>query len=401
MVNLESVENDSPAALLWERMLYILIGISYFVLPISSSLKSISLSLLLITVLLTPVYHRTIVSLFQTKWTMAICFFFTVIVLACLWGPASLQDKWVELEKYAKLLYLPVLVVMFRQTSARKLALKACLAGICVVAALSLAVYFQLTSFSNLHADQVFRNHIVFGFMGAYGAYLAACFAVRHTGFQRYFYALISVGLAFQVLWVNGGRMAYLLLFVLAFMWMWQFLSNKQISACGLLFCLCFGTIYQLSPMMHTRVNSTVSEWQAYQHASKNTSIGYRIQFHQYAKQLFLNHPLIGNGTGSFGASVAAHHLFPDFVGLRDPHSQYWLIAAEQGIMGLFALGCLLTLFFMSTYSLLHTGALASGLMVIFILSQLTDSMLFYSGPGCFFIMIMAICLGEAHENAV
>lgn len=387
--------------LTWQRMLYPLLGMSYFVLPISSSLKSVSLTLLLLAVLLTPANRQTVLGLFHTKWMMAICFFLSVIVLACLWGPASMKDKWIEIEKYSKLLYLPILVVVFRQAFARHLALNACLAGICLVAVLSMIIYFQMASFMNLSADQVFRNHIVFGFMGAYGAYLAAYFSVKQRGIPRYGYALVSAGLAFQVLWINGGRMAYLLLFVLAFLWMWQYLSKRQIGTFGLLFCVLFGMIYQFSPMMHGRISSIVTEWRAYHHESKNTSIGYRIQFHKYAKEQFVSHPLLGNGTGSFGALVAEKKLFPDFVGLRDPHSQYWLIATEQGMMGLIALLCFFTWLFILTYQLPETGALAIGLMIIFVLSQLTDSMLFYSGPGCFFIMIMAIYLGEAHENAV
>jgi O-antigen ligase len=393
-----------PLHLLTKRLAYVLLAITYFILPISSSIKSITLTAFLMLALFTPAYRLAACRLFQTPWMKGVCFFLCVIMLDCLWGPASMKGKWVSFEKYMKLLYLPFLVVMFRHLSAREMAIKIALAGISFVSMLSILAYFQ---FLSLNSDAVFRNHIVFGFMGAYGAYMAACLACARfqqggKGFGQWGYALLAFLLAFQVAWVNGGRMAYLLLLILALLWAWQCFSKKQLLIACVLVCAGLITAYQFSPTMHSRIDWTKTEIAEYRQEKLDSSLGLRVQMHRFAKQLFLAHPVFGNGTGSFLALSDEQLKLPGFEGrLRDPHSQYWLIAAEQGSVGLIAFFGLFSCFFFATYQLKQTGILATGLLIAFGLSQLTDSMLFYSGPGCFFMMIMAIYLGEAHENSI
>lgn len=137
-----------------------------------------------------------------------------------------------------------------------------------------------------------------------------------------------------------------------------------------------------------------------YYHAYKDTSVGYRLQFHNFAKQLFKQHPLFGNGTAGFTYSFKLHKPVPSWDRrLLEPHSQYWLIAVEFGVAGILLFGA----FYLSLISVANRlkeyRFTALALLLVFAVGNISDSLLFYSGSGYFFIAFMALCLGESMEN--
>ena len=81
-----------------------------------------------------------------------------------------------------------------------------------------------------------------------------------------------------------------------------------------------------------------------------------------------------------------------------EPHSQYWLIASEFGLLGcisfVFFLGCLIG----ASLRLKTLKPLAFAVLLPFIAGCWSDSLLFYSGTGYFFILFMALCLGEQDD---
>jgi O-antigen ligase len=68
------------------------------------------------------------------------------------------------------------------------------------------------------------------------------------------------------------------------------------------------------------------------------SSANSRIQFLRLGAEAFLQHPLLGTGTGSFERTYAAlateHHTLPT----TNPHNEYVLIAVQTGAIGLAAL---------------------------------------------------------------
>jgi O-antigen ligase len=147
---------------------------------------------------------------------------------------------------------------------------------------------------------------------------------------------------------------------------------------------------------MKRGINSVVVEIQAFRHNEKNSSLGLRIQFQQFAHGLFNRHRLIGNGTASFPYYFKQENPVPAWPHrLWDPHSQYWLIASEFGLLGLFIFGSLLYTLFTASWRLKTLRVPALGILLPFIAGNFTDSLLFYSGSGYFFIIFMSLCLGE------
>lgn len=367
-------------------------------LPISSSVKSIALTMAILLIISVPENRKTVFALFNTSWAWALTAFFVFILMGCLWSPASFSEKGLMVEKISKLLYLPFLVLVFRDKAMRRAGFHAFILGMAVVSSVAVLSY-EHWFFIQINSDHVFRNHILMGLMGAFAAFLSAHFAMQTKSYIRWGYVALVVLFSWHVLWVNEGRTGYVLYALFALLWLWRCCTFRQMLAGLLLLGSLMGGIYTLSPVMHTRVNSVVSDLKAYDHVSKDTPVGFRLSFHGLAKTLFLEHPLLGQGTGGFFHYTRQHNPFPKWDGHRlvEPHSQYWLILSEGGMIGL----AFLLFFYASIYWRTKSNPIAEGLLAAFLVSQFTDSMLFYSSSGFFFLMIMAICLGESYENSI
>ena len=87
------------------------------------------------------------------------------------------------------------------------------------------------------------------------------------------------------------------------------------------------------SPLMMQRIQQGYHEVVHYQ-AFNRTSLGLRIDMWQLALKSFIDHPLIGTGSGTYN-QIAAQH----FGDCRDvcihPHNQYLFFAMEFGVLGL------------------------------------------------------------------
>lgn len=375
-----------------------------FAIPISSTGKSILLPATVAMILISPGTWGALGELIKRSWCQAAFLFFAIALVACLWSPAPLNEQWMVLEKYTKLLYLPVLVIGFQQLKTRQLALYAFLASMAVISSLSIFTHagvMQLffSSADAINADAVFRNHIMTGLMMSFAAYVAGLYFFYNQGVRRIIYGLLFLAFSYQLLFINIGRTGYVLYFLLMSLLMVQLFNKKNALIALCIFFSVSGLCYNLSPSMQGSVQRVVNEWNHYKE-EKNTSVGLRLQFHNYAQKLFKNNVLYGNGTGSFTYYFRVSNPVPAWNGrLLEPHSQYWLIAAEFGILGLLALCFLMGSLIIASLKLPTLKPIALALILIYIVGNISDSLVFYSGTGYFFIVLIALCLGEQHDG--
>lgn len=374
-----------------------LLILTLLVLPLSSTAKSVCFSLAISSILLTPSYRADLIKVFQTPWCRAGLILFLIALIACLWSPADWTDKKFSIGKYSKLLFLPLLAVGFQEAKTRNWGLHAFLTAMLITSLLSIFKYHGYLELFNFDPDKVFRNHIITGFLGAFAVYLFFLFAHRSKQFSsKAIYLLLGLIESYHVLFVNGGRTGYLIYFVVISILVLQLCSWK--IACLSLILIPFGltAVYFYSPVMNQRLNAIWQEAQTYQQEKKDTDLGYRLQFHQYAYSLFKQSPLLGNGTGSFTYYYEQEKPVPSWSWkLIEPHSQYWLVASEFGLLGLFFLFVFFWQLIGASFQLDQTKAIAFALLIPFFIGNLSDSLLFYSGPGYFFILLIALCMGE------
>lgn len=374
----------------------LLLAATMFALPISSSGKSILFTMSLCGVVLEPHLRARLYDAFNSSWGRATLLLVFFIMISAFHGPASCQEKWMVLSKYLKLLYLPIVAVGFANQRTRMLAIHAYLMAMLLTCVLSFAKYFGLLTFQNLDPGDVFRNHIMTGYMMAFAAFLVFWLATKATWRGRFAYVFLGGLFSFQVLFVNTGRTGYVIYACLMGLLILQILPWRKALLGLVLLFVALIAVYELSPTLRHQVTSIFTDITKYESQQKNTSVGYRIQFHHLAKQLWSRHLFFGNGAGSFTASFRIENPIPSWAGrLLEPHSLYWLFAVEFGFVGLALLGAFFVTLIKESLKLRTLSPVAIALILPYIIGNLTDSLLFYSGSGYFFILFMGLCLGE------
>lgn len=377
----------------------LLLTLTFLAFPLSSTGKSICLGAAIAAVLLTASYRQEITGLFSERWCQAAFLLFLIALLACLWSPASWAERLYVLEKYSKLLYFPILVIGFRDEKTRKNCLHAFLLAMVITSGLAVMRYRGFLPNLDINPDHVFRNHIMVGYMGDFASYISLLFFFRERGIKCWGYLLLFLLFSYHMLFVNGGRMGYITYVVLMVLLVFQFCSWRHAVAGILLLSVGFVFLYKQNEVMINRVHLAVQEIKGYQQ-DKNTPVGFRFQFYNYAKDVFARHPLLGNGTGSFTYYFRTEKPIPAWdKKLLEPHNQYWLIADEFGVLGLIAFLFFLFYLFKTSWQLHKMRAVALAMLIPFILGNLTDSLLLYSGSGYFFLLFMALCFSELSKD--
>lgn len=386
-----------PSALI-ARMLFF--SFMFFI-PISPTLKSIFFISTLVFLIITPSFNRYVIDNYKTFWGGAGLVLFLFIVLSSAWSPATLHAQMSLVGKYCKLLYLPILAVGFMHLKTRVWTLNAYLAAMvltCVISILQSKGWLMGTR----DPGEVFYNHIITGFMVAFGAYVALLRALVSSGKMRWVYWVVALLASYQVLFINTGRTGYIVFFILMVLLLLNTLSFQKACIGILFFCGVFLLAYHQSPIMQLGLKSVISDVQFLKQNNKNTSIGYRIQFHEYAKSLFWEHPILGIGVGGFKERFTQDNPIPAWGSqLNDPHSQYWMTLSEQGAIGFILLLIFLFSLYLSSLPLQENKPLLLGILVAFCIGSVTDTILCYSTAGYLLIVMSALCFGEVLEEMI
>ncbi|HVT62468.1 MAG TPA: O-antigen ligase family protein, partial [Legionellaceae bacterium] len=250
---------------------------------------------------------------------------------------------------------------------------------------------------SDLPAGSVFRNHIMTGHMMSFAAYLAGKFAWENRKW-RWIYVGALVMFTYEILYISQGRTGYIIYFVLMTLLILQTFSWR-ICAGLMVFLILFGAFtVQYSPILQHRYQRTLHEISLAKAGHHKTSVGYRVQFQHLAYSMLKEKLFLGHGTGAY-TDYADHNPIPGWhKKLREPHNQYWLIAAEYGLLGVLIYFWFLGGLLMASVRLSRMKPIAFAVLIPFIIGSFSDSLLFYSGCGYFFLVMMALCLGEKNN---
>lgn len=391
-----------------ENALFFCITALFCATPLSSSLKSIFLSASIGIILITPSYRQELINLLAERFFVTGLLLVLIAAFACLWSPASISEKLLVLEKWSKLLYLPCLVVALKNPKLRKTAIDAFI--IAMVFTCLCSFFYKITNLEltgKINIDGIFRNHIMTSIMTSFAAYLAGALFLKSKNLPRILYLLCMLITSSQILFINESRTGYVVYLLLMSLLILQ--NTSKIKAllgicaiCGIFMASCF-----LNHTLLDRIVSVKNNLHSYQ-TDKNTPIGYRLQFHSFAENIFKSHPIIGNGTASFTYKFRTENPVPAWTDakfhsgrLLEPHGQYWLVAAEFGSIGLLALLLFYAEIIYRTFKLEDMRNISLSLFIILAIGNLTDSLLFYSGSGYFFILFFALAFSEKINSSV
>lgn len=379
----------------WEACVPYFLVIALFFIPISSSLKSVFIVVAASAILLTPAYRKSLSFILTQDWCLAAIALFLVVLAGCFWSLADYHARLLFIEKYSKLLYLPIFAIGFQKATIRNIAIRVFLLAMAITCLFSFFNHFQQVN----NNGRLFHDHISTGCMMALAAYLSGLLATNFQGVKRLLWLLLSLVFSYQVIFINTGRIGYIIYFVLMMMLLIQALSWKHVVAGIAAFCILFFACSYQSVTLQNRLQQAITDWKQYQQGEKETSVGMRLVFHNHAKSMFLSSPWVGHGTGSFSRSYQKINTAPTYSNIMEPHSQYWLIASEFGLLGLTALFYFFSILVINAFRLHDMKPVMLGLLVCFFLSNLSDSQLLHSDIGYLFIVFSGLCLGERVEK--
>jgi len=360
----------------------------------------VGVGLSVIFVLLDASRHADLKNFFKQPVVLSAFVFFMFSVLACFWSTATLSEQWIVLEKYSKLLCLPFFMLILRDPRTRYLVLHAFLLAMVITCVLLLLKAAGVVHYGGDDPGQMFRNHIMTGYMMAFAAYLAAYFAY-HASYlvYRMAYGCLTLLLSYQVLFTGTGRMAYIAYALLAALWIFQLFSWRKAFIIAGVGCILLVGAYAINPTMQFLAHQVRDDWTLYHQHKRDTSLGFRLQFHTYAYDLFKRHPWFGNGIGSFSHLFNVENPVPEWSESRpkllEPHSQYWMVASELGMTGLLLFVLLLGSLCVSCWRTPETRALGCAILLPMLVGNFTDSLLLYSGTGYFFLLFAALALAS------
>lgn len=369
--------------------------------PLSSSLKSVFLTLTTLALLVQPEIRSNLIKVLKEPWCVILLLFFGLVIAGCFIGDADWKSKLSSTNRYSKLLYLPLLVLLFQDKWIRNASVHAFLVTMLVTLFASILKIFHWVSINSPgDPGAVFQNHIVTGYFMAFSAYIAALYSWQNKGKLRWGYGTLALLFSFHTLFINTGRTGYVSFAILAIVFLLQSVSLRKLPLylCLLIPPLVF-TLYQ-SPTFNHGVRVAIQDTKTFSTGNKNTSVGFRLQFSRYAKKLFYTSPVIGLGTASFSWHFAQDKPLPAWGDtLSDPHNQYWLTAVEYGISGLVVLMLFFSSIAWTSYKTRKLNSFMPGLLCSFLVANCADSFLLFSSTGYFFIIFSAILLGESLES--
>jgi O-antigen ligase len=271
-------------------------------------------------------------------------------IIGASWSIAPHDDIRTALQKYSRLLVLPMVIALsWRNPALPERALRWFLAGAGVLALSCYLVSIGMMPTSNLgwwrvsteaHDAYVFKNHITIGILLGFAAnasFLIATYSA--TARARAFAIAAGVLFAVPVVFLSQGRTGYVALLIggfTVFLLRTRITPLRTLAAVAAIALLSVG-FYMASPNIKSRTDTLVTEVRTNQQGSPN---GLRLSFMRVGLRAFAAHPLAGLGTGSFAQAYAPTAMadWPagsDMAHARhQPHSEFMLVAVQLGLLG-------------------------------------------------------------------
>ena len=269
-------------------------------------------------------------------------------VFAATYSSAATDVAWGQAAIYGKLLLIPLIASTLNNAERAQKAWGALLLGLAVVLAAVIAdIWLEIPgtrTYKNPGSLNrgVFTHHIVQGMHLALLSIFAAYAAnqSKNKSIKALWWGT-AVLAACAALLVNGSRAGHLAL--LAGWGTLVFFSLRGLHRVIGLAVLCMATVlaYQSSEFFKSRIDTAVSDLTQYRQDQEKTSGGARLAAWEISAELWQAHKWTGVGLGAYKQEATPKFKDPSICDLgvcEQPHNQWMLTLAEQGVVGALAL---------------------------------------------------------------
>ncbi|MCW5605552.1 MAG: O-antigen ligase family protein [Burkholderiales bacterium] len=313
-----------------------------FSIPLSVALDNVLLVLVLAGWLAGGMYREQLAVFVRNPVALSAAILFALFALGLFYGDRNPGDGMLYLRKYLDLLFIPVLVFLFRDATTRRQALHALAVSFALVLALSSLIKvgvippnpFLLGDPDN---PVVLKQYLTHGILMAFGAFLFAQLAHDAASSRmRWCWGALAALATINVTAMMAGRTGYLVLALLALYWGYLHLRWKGLAAVALAaatFAVLLATIPGPFQQRLALTAKEVAEWQPGE--ATQTSIGLRLEFYRNSLAIIADHPLLGAGTGSFPKVYEERVRGTSSSPSRNPHNEFLHVAVQIGLAGL------------------------------------------------------------------
>jgi O-antigen ligase len=397
----ETIKGKADAIARWSA---VLLGFS---IPISTALDGVLLAIILVGFIFSGDYRERIRSVWENPVGVAALGLLALMILGLFYNGSPGHDALRYAGKYADLLFVAVLIPVFRDTKTRERAMLGFMAAMLLTLTLSFLAHWNLSPAGWAHGNAadayVFKSHITQNILMAFAAFV---FAQRGreatTGTWRAVWWLLAAAAVFNVLFMVEGRSGYLVLAALVFYFCFEWGRWKGLGVAALLTLALGGMGYYASNTLQGRVNQGIQDYREWQSGVRvETAIGYRMSFYTNTLAIIAEHPWRGHGTGTFISEYAQQIANTKMPMSNNPHNQYLLITVELGVVGL---AVLLYLFFAQwrAAALLssHNRQVARALVLTIALGGLVNSLLIDHTERLFYVWLTGLVFSELRSYA-
>jgi O-antigen ligase len=370
-------------------------------LPWSTTITSVLAVVWLIAVLPTvevPAFRRDLV----TAAALLPVLLWLLAAAGTLWADVSFAERWSGLDRFDRLLFVPLLLLHFRCSERGSLVLGGFVLS--TLGVLLLSWLSVLTAFSPWRTDTV--GVPVKEYISQSTEFLACAFGLLVCAMQAGRWrrwplaaALIAVALLFlaDIFFVVTSRATLVAALALLLLLAWREFGWRGVVGAFAVGGVVATAIWFASPYMRTRLTTSVAEFQDYRDRNAYNSTALHLEFLRDSMRFVETAPVIGHGTGTLPQlfrNAAAGHTGASGAAWGMPHNQFFGVAVQIGLVGAAVLIAMWVAHF-----LLFTGrglAASVGAVVVVqnVVSSLTDTALFSFNPGWLYVFGVGVAGG-------
>ncbi|MBF0203241.1 MAG: O-antigen ligase family protein [Desulfamplus sp.] len=396
----KDIYNDLSKA---DRIILTLVALTFFSFPIGTAPPLI----LIITAFIVSVISGKFFNIkrvwqqnrlqpfFSENWIWPLLIFVALPWIGLIYVPEISDVSMDYARKTHYWLYALVIALLPVERRGITLVVKAFLAGLLVN---SLFAFIQFAGLASPPTPSGIQGYFGFGVIySALSIYLVAAIlmasfflkSAKTTAMKALNILLIFIFLSH--ISIMDGRNGYVTFFLLSPLVAINVIGRfewKKVMLICLLFLLCMS----FSPVLKNRISSTISNLKANQQiifeqpwGKKVIGIMPRFYLLRSAVDIFLEHPIIGSGTGGYRYYTALEEGIPQ----SHPHSNILYMGASFGIVGLFSYLWLCWVMFKKSWRHREEiqGYFALSIFLVVFISGFFNSQILDSGPALFFAL--------------
>lgn len=263
--------------------------------------------------------------------------------IGMLWADVSWAERLHGLEKFHRLLLIPLLLAHFRVSERGIYVVYGFFASVLLLLVVSwgLALIPGLP-WRGMHQPGVPAKDYIFqstNFLICAFAVLAYAGAEGRARNWSWAIALVALALLFlgNIFFVISSRTSFLVVPILLLLFGWRQFGWRGVIGAGGLGVAAAAALWFASPYLRERIDTSFTEYRLYREHSALSSTALHLEFLRKSVIFVKAAPIIGHGTGSIGeefrnAALGKTGLASELS--QNPHDQIFAVAIQLGIVG-------------------------------------------------------------------